>query len=81
MDLKHILKPVLSRKQETILFLLTLSSSNVRRPPAISMPTLVNPPPSKTQAHLASVEPPAPQEGKTFSKAEALRDFRMQKGD
>ena len=75
------MKPVLSRKQETILFLLTLSSSNVRRPPTISMPALVNPPQLKTQTHLPSAEPLAPQEGKTMSKAETLRDFRIQKGD
>ena len=78
MDLRHTLKPVLSRKQETILFLLTLSSSNVRRPPTISMPTLVNPPQLKTQTHLASAEP---HEGKILSKAEALRNFRIQKGN
>ena len=45
------------------------------------MPTLVNPPPLKTQTRLASVDSLAPQEGKNFSKAEALRDFRIQKGD
>jgi gamma-tubulin complex component 3 len=45
------------------------------------MPTLVNPPQLKTQTHLTSAEPLAPQEGKTLSKAEALRDFRIQKGN
>lgn len=46
------------------------------------MPTLVNQPQLKTQTNLASAEPLAPpQEGKTFSKAEALRDFRIQKGE
>lgn len=79
--LQHTPKPVLSRKQEAILFLLTLSSSNVRRAPTISMPTLVNPPSLKTQTRLASSDSLAPQEGKIFSKAEALRDFRIQKGD
>jgi hypothetical protein len=45
------------------------------------MLTLVNPPQLKTQTNSASAEPLAPQEGKTLSKAEALRDFRIKKGD
>ena len=45
------------------------------------MPILVNPPQLKTRTKLASAEPLAPQEGKILSKAEALRDFRTQKGD
>ena len=45
------------------------------------MPALVNPPQLRTQTNLASAEPLALQEGKSLSKAEVLRDFRIQKGE
>lgn len=74
-----IFKPVLSRKREAILFLFTLSSSNMRQPPPIQMPTLVYTQQSNAHIEPVAVAPSAFGE-KGRSHAELLKDFRAKKG-
>ncbi|KAF8165302.1 gamma-tubulin complex, DGRIP91/SPC98 component [Crassisporium funariophilum] len=70
-------QPVLSRKQEAILFLFTLSATTARRAPTIQISTLANPRPSRTQTNLSS---PSNQGDRGPCKAELLREYRTQQG-
>ncbi|KAF8974520.1 gamma-tubulin complex, DGRIP91/SPC98 component [Flammula alnicola] len=73
-------QPVLSRKQDAILFLFTLSSLNGRQQPTIQMPMLSQPPPLKVQEVPPPNDSTANTGPKGRSNATRLKEYRAHKG-
>jgi len=74
------MKPVLSRKQEAILFLFTLSSLNARQSSSIQTTIPVQRSSLKVHAVTPVSESTSSIEDRTRSNAARLQEFRAQKG-
>lgn len=74
-------QPVLSRKQESILFLFALSSLNTRQPPTIQIPVLTTSFPSRRQVQQQSPNNISSLIGEDgASSASRLKEYRLLKG-
>jgi len=74
------LKPVLSKKQETILFLFALSSLNTRQPPTSQIPVFPTSLPLGRQLHRAPNTIPLQVGESGASNASRLKEYRLLRG-